>query len=330
MLGAAAFASSAKLSSQLLSINQMPTGWSVDNSSSGDGVGCLSKTLEPKGITQTSKAESQFQANGGVPAIDEKIATYTSATGAFQKILANLAKCKRITGKSSGNKVTGTIGEMSFPPFGDESAAFAISLTTQGTTFSGAFDIVREGKVIMGIEEFSASTVNIPQFHNFVVKALAKLGGGSTKPPAEPTTTTTKPSPGSTSTISFKDENGNPYKVDLIVLYDPISGADQYTTPKAGFRFVAADFRITDTGSKQISDDANLNATVTGQNGQTYTADFDSMSGCTNFSDGEYQLNPGETATGCVAFQVPIGVNVAKVRWSPNLGSGSFGEWSIK
>jgi hypothetical protein len=182
----------------------------------------------------------------------------------------------------------------------------------------------------MSIDEGNLSPVNVKQFQGFVVKALARLGGKATTGPTKPTTTTTKPSSGSTSTISFKDGNGNPYKVDLIVLYDPISGADQYTTPKAGFRFVAADFRITDTGSNQISDDANLNATVIGQNGQTYTADFDSMSGCTNFSEGEYQLNPGESATGCVAFQVPNNVTVAKVRWSPNFGIGSFGEWSIK
>jgi hypothetical protein len=144
-------------------------------------------------------------------------------------------------------------------------------------------------------------------------------------------TTTTNPSSNSNSTFSFKDANGNPYNVTLIVLYDPISGENQYITPNAGFRFVGAEFRIRDTGNRKLSDNANLKATVIGQNGQTYAADFDSLSGCTNFNSGEYQLNPGEYSTGCVAFQVPVGVKVSRVEWSPIFGSGSeFGTWNVK
>jgi len=71
-------------------------------------------------------------------------------------------------------------------------------------------------------------------------------------------------------------------------------------------------------------------ATLIGSDGQTYTADFDTLAGCTNFAHGQYQLGTGESSTGCVAFQVPTGVTVAKVKYSPNSGfSGDFGEWIV-
>ena len=137
---------------------------------------------------------------------------------------------------------------------------------------------------------------------------------------------------GSTSsTLSFKDENGDAYSVDLVEVIDPAQGADQFTTPNAGDRFVAADFKITDTGKQATSDDANSTASIVGSDNQTYTADFDSVSGCTNFNSGEYQINPGQSATGCVVFQLPTTIKVSKVEWSPNGGfGGSFGTWNVK
>jgi predicted secreted protein len=72
LLGAVATAASAsppKLSAMLLSIGQMPTGWSVDNSSGSKMVlGCFTSTfLEPKGIKQTAKATVSFDGNSGLP-----------------------------------------------------------------------------------------------------------------------------------------------------------------------------------------------------------------------------------------------------------------------
>jgi hypothetical protein len=118
--------------------------------------------------------------------------------------------------------------------------------------------------------------------------------------------------------------------VTLTKVIDPATGGDQYTVPDTGKRFVAAVFTIKDTATQAGTGDANSNATLIGSDNQDYTADFDSVSECTNFSDGEFQLGPGESTTGCVVFQVPTAVTVAKVQWSPQSGfSGSFAEWLV-
>jgi len=163
------------LASRLLSISQMPAGWSVDTSPSS-GVGCLVRILEPTGIKQTGSAGVEFEHDGTVPAVVEKLATFSNAKIAYQRIVANLAGCKRLNGTTRGVKVIGTVGEMSFPSYGDASEAFAARFTLEGTSVGEDILIVRDGSIVMGIDEGALAPVDTRQFQGFVVKALAKLG----------------------------------------------------------------------------------------------------------------------------------------------------------
>ncbi len=162
------------------------------------------------------------------------------------------------------------------------------------------------------------------------------------------TTKTTSASSGSTNTSSSSKSKSNApttagvgstidvggskgLAVTLNSVIDPASGADQYTTPNAGYRFVAADIKIVNNGTAAFSDDANSDVTIIGSDNQTYTADFDSVSECTNFNSGQYTLAPGESATGCVVFQLPNTVTTAKVEFQTQSGlSTSTGEWIVK
>lgn len=118
--------------------------------------------------------------------------------------------------------------------------------------------------------------------------------------------------------------------VTLNQVIDPASGADQYTTPNAGDRFVAVDVKIVNNGTAAFSDDANSDVTLIGTDNQSYTADFDNVSECTNFNSGQYTLSPGESTTGCVVFQIPDAVNTAKIQFQTQSGlSQSTGEWLV-
>jgi hypothetical protein len=118
--------------------------------------------------------------------------------------------------------------------------------------------------------------------------------------------------------------------VTLTQVIDPATGSDQYTTADAGKRFVAAEVKIVNNGTAAFSDDANSDMTLIGSDNQSYTADFDTVSECTNFNSGQYTLAPGESSTGCVVFQVPNGVNTTKVQFQTQSGlSQSTGEWLV-
>jgi hypothetical protein len=167
--------------------------------------------------------------------------------------------------------------------------------------------------------------------------AVAACGTAVTKAnvPAAPAAQSTRPSqapsptPSPTNSLSgpvgttyqVTDGSGNEITVTLTQIVDPAQGGDQYTTPDNGNRFAGAVFTLKGL-SGTFSDDANNDAALIGSNGQTYTADFDSIAGYTNFNHGEYNLSPGQTSIGAVTFQVPDGVKVASVQWS---GSGGFG-----
>ncbi|HXL95117.1 MAG TPA: hypothetical protein VN969_39825 [Streptosporangiaceae bacterium] len=125
------------------------------------------------------------------------------------------------------------------------------------------------------------------------------------------------------------DQSDDQISVALTRVIDPAQGADQFDTVQGGDRFVGAVFTIKGINGT-FSDDANNDATLIGSNGQTYTADFDSIAGYTNFNDGEYSVSTGEISAGAVTFQVPVGVTVSKIEWSANGGlGGAPGEWLI-
>jgi hypothetical protein len=50
--------------------------------------------------------------------------------------------------------------------------------------------------------------------------------------------------------------------------------------------------------------------------------------GVTNFNYGDYNLTPGQTSVGAVAFQVPDGVKVSSIQWGGTFGS-SAATWTV-
>ena len=129
--------------------------------------------------------------------------------------------------------------------------------------------------------------------------------------------------------FDLQDGSGDTYRVTLVKVIDPARGADQFSSPDTGKRFVGLVFRIKAlTGSPQ-NEDANNDAVLVGGNGQTYSADFDDIAGYTNFDSGSIHVAQGDTVTGAVTFQVPDGVTVSKVQWSALSGFGSIAEWNV-
>ena len=165
--------------------------------------------------------------------------------------------------------------------------------------------------------------------------SIAKTSAPSPAAATAPASSTAVPAPTSSlsgpvgTSYAVTDASGNKMSVTLTLVIDPAQGADQFTSPQSGNRFVGAVFDIKGINGT-VSDDANNDATLIGSNGQTYTADFDSIAGYTNFNHGEYSVSAGESSVGAVTFQVPEAVTVSKIEWSANgaLG-GAPAEWLI-
>jgi hypothetical protein len=123
-----------------------------------------------------------------------------------------------------------------------------------------------------------------------------------------------------TNSLRVHDFSGNTLDVTVNGVI-PVTPGPAGFAPVAGDRLVALSLTLTDAGPGTISSDANTDATLTGTDGLAYTADFDVVGQCTNFSHGNYTLRDGATASGCVVFQIPLAVSDRSVQFS--LGDGS-------
>ena len=173
-----------------------------------------------------------------------------------------------------------------------------------------------------------ATSVNSTAISTSTTAVSATGGTGSTPTTTSPTTTVPEAHVGSTLKVS----NGTQAAaVTLVKVIDPAAGADQFTTPNAGDRFVGVEITI-DAINGTLTGDANSDVVVIGSDNQTYTADFDSIAGCTNFNNGEFTVAAGDTSTGCVTYQIPTGITVSKVQFIPDGGvlpGVTAGQWLV-
>ncbi|HUY15961.1 MAG TPA: fibronectin type III domain-containing protein [Acidimicrobiales bacterium] len=112
---------------------------------------------------------------------------------------------------------------------------------------------------------------------------------------------------------------GDTASITVTQVVDPATAGTGSGLPDPGYRFVAVEASVSNT-TGQVDGDANLAMTVTGSDGVTYSADFGTASQCTNFTLGEFQVPTGDTATGCVLFQLPSAITVKSVQFT--LGAG--------
>jgi len=75
---------------------------------------------------------------------------------------------------------------------------------------------------------------------------------------------------------------GYEVRVTVAQVIDPGSSDNQFETPTSGDRFVAVKIVFDDTGSQPVHGNANVEFTVSGSDGQRYSAIFAGQQGCTN------------------------------------------------
>jgi hypothetical protein len=131
-------------------------------------------------------------------------------------------------------------------------------------------------------------------------------------------------------TFSLHNNKGVPYTVQLLAVIDPASGRNV----PAGLRWVAANFRLTNTGNGLVSGEA-LNMTMaldadspysTKMFGNPYGVVLTNPPTCKELLN--YRVSPGQSLTGCVVFGMPIGSGVEEVLWGPTarrIGVGASG-----
>jgi hypothetical protein len=154
--------------------------------------------------------------------------------------------------------------------------------------------------------------------------------GASSAAPASPAPPGSSSGPiGTTFKVTGFDhsQKTDTYDVTLIAVSQSAAPKTSFDSAKAGHHLAYAEIKVTAlTGHPQ--DDANLDATAHGSDQQVYQPSFDSVAAGTNFSDGDFDLNPGQTVIGYVSYEVPNSTKVTSVAWDSNL-QGNVVTWTV-
>jgi hypothetical protein len=174
-LGAERAWAAVDLHSELLSVTQLPAGWTVDRTvppSDARGCGAVQPTFKASGSSAHADGEDQ---DGDKGLFQESLYAYPSATrasDAYNKIVAQLNGCLSYTTTS---KTEVSVSELSFPSAGNDSAAFTLTTSASGTTLVADAVVVRKGSQVAGLFYADTTGVNISGAASFVRAATAAM-----------------------------------------------------------------------------------------------------------------------------------------------------------
>jgi uncharacterized lipoprotein YehR (DUF1307 family) len=169
------------LNAELLSISDLPAGWSVEPSSGSTSTTpqCLANIKTD--VKATSKAEATFVGgSNGVPILDELLGYEPGQAQSVMTFFSHaLSGCGQISITSGGQTLTGTVGAMSFPAVADQSSAYQMNLsgTFSGVSLTFGIDLIafRKADTVALILYGDLGTPDISALENFVQHAAAKL-----------------------------------------------------------------------------------------------------------------------------------------------------------
>ncbi|MFD9793317.1 DUF4352 domain-containing protein [Streptomyces sp. NPDC059070] len=160
----------------------------------------------------------------------------------------------------------------------------------------------------------------------------------ASRTPEQETPGTEQPSPApsraSSATVGdtldlIGNDQGEKLAVAVVRVVDPARARNQFSSPDAGMRFVAVQFRLKNTGTAVYKDSPSNGARVVDTEGQQFAATYADTSAGPGFP-GSVTLAPGDTGLGFVTFEVATASKVAKVQFALNSGfSANTGQWSV-
>ncbi|MGW4382502.1 DUF4352 domain-containing protein [Kitasatospora sp. NPDC004531] len=131
-------------------------------------------------------------------------------------------------------------------------------------------------------------------------------------------------------TLALKGvEKTNAADVTLVKVVDNAEGADEYTKPADGKRFVSVQFRIKATGSAAYADAPANSAKVLDAQGQGYSSTVAETKAGPEFPV-PANIAPGESALGFITFEIPTDAKLDKIQFALDSGfAQQTGQWKL-
>jgi hypothetical protein len=174
-----------ELKKLLLTLPDLPTGWSIDPSQSNPDdtsafSGCPSLNNMDKTFPSTARANIDLTKSTEGPFAGEKLQSYSgdNATKGMAALRPAAAACTSIKSTAPDGTVYDlTMAEMSFPAIGDESVAFQLTGNINTTPVDGQFVYARKGNLVSAISAVAVNgnKVDLGELQKITEAAVAKL-----------------------------------------------------------------------------------------------------------------------------------------------------------
>ena len=301
------------IKAELLAPTDVPAGWAPANNSSSSGKGAPPQCFAGlEGASNRSHNPSvSFEQGSDGPQFGE---TLVSAKGRAIALLGTLKSamdsCGTISFNTGGQNAKIQIGDAPFPKIGDKSEAFKVLITASVFSVPGYIVASERKNNEVALYTYFALGGNASQ--SSLVR-LAKDGEAKIEGKRSPDYRSAGPFTIG-DTAKFDDGQGDRASITLVRVIDPAQGADQYTTPNAGDRFVTTEFKIVNTG-KAFEPEPTSDTTVFDTASHSFSSTYQDVQACPAFAS-NFTLAPGETADGCVTFEIPMGSVLQKIQYS--------------
>ena len=152
----------AQLQSALLTVTDLPTGWSTTPPSPNKMGVC--QPLVDKAITPAAIAEADFVRGKNVPFLGERLAAYpddATAARAFDNFQSSASTCN--------------IGQLSVPPLGDRTIGYRQTLNQGGASVVVDTTLIQQGPLLVytGYGDFGADTEQLATFTKLAYEKAA-------------------------------------------------------------------------------------------------------------------------------------------------------------
>lgn len=146
-----------------------------------------------------------------------------------------------------------------------------------------------------------------------------------------PTTTTTQPPAQLGSTVTLTGPQGVVIKAEATGVVSPATGSS--SPAQAGSRYMAVELKLTDDSQAPLTGDPDgdptIEAFVVSSAGEVIPNALTTVTQCGGFPSSQVNLHPGQTATGCLVFDVPDGAQIVKFEFSPTQEFGQTATWLL-
>lgn len=168
-----------------------------------------------------------------------------------------------------------------------------------------------------------------------VVTAPALPGDPGTEPVEAAATaqSTAPPQPapakvGDTITINGANE-GNRLDATVVKIVDPAATGNEFSTPKPGYRFVAVQWRIANTGVRSIDVGPMSGSAVIDADGQQFGASYQETTAGPLYPSSA-TIPAGSSRLGFVMYELPSASTIQEIQFDPSMGMGSqVGQWTV-